>query len=109
VPVAAVAVKVALCKPGVDDEIVHVDVVVPLAVSEAEVHVIVRPVPTPATLTVPAKFWVLVNVNTSVVDAPELKLTSTDAADTTKSPTWTVIVVELVTVGLPPDPVRATE
>ena len=55
-PVAAVAVKVALCRPGVDDEIVHVDVAVPLAARVAEVHVIVRPVPTPATLTTPAKF-----------------------------------------------------
>jgi len=56
VPVTAVAVKVALCRPGVDDEMVHVDVAVPLAASVALVHVIVRPVPTPATLTVPAKF-----------------------------------------------------
>jgi len=56
VPVAAVAVSVALCRPGVDDEIVHVEVAVPLAARVALVHVIVRPVPTPATLTVPAKF-----------------------------------------------------
>ena len=55
-PATAVAVKVALCKPGVDDEIVQVDVAVPLAASVALVHVIVRPEPTPATLTVPAKF-----------------------------------------------------
>jgi len=94
VPVTAVAVKVALCKPGVDDEIVQVDVAVPLAASVALVHVIVRPEPTPATLTVPAKFWVLVNVRTSVVDAPVLKLTSDEAADTVKSPTWTIIVTE---------------
>jgi len=52
---------------------------------------------------------VLVRDRASVVEAPVLKLTSTDAADTVNSPTWTVIVVELVTVGLPPDPVRATE
>jgi len=56
VPVTAVAVKVALCKPGLDDEMVHVDVAVPLAASVALVHVIVRPAPTPATLTEPAKF-----------------------------------------------------
>ena len=55
-PVAAVAVSVALCRPGVDDEIVHVEVAVPLAARVALVHVIVRPVPIPATLTVPAKF-----------------------------------------------------
>ena len=90
-PVTAVAVRVALCRPGVEDEIVHVDVAVPLAASVALVHVIVRPVPTPATLTVPAKFCVLVNVNASVVEAPVLKLTSFDAADTVKSPTWTII------------------
>jgi len=56
VPVAAVAVRVALCKPEVDDEIVHVEVAVPLAARVALVHVIERPEPTPATLTVPAKF-----------------------------------------------------
>ena len=55
-PVAAVAVSVELCKPGVDDEIEHVDVAVPLAARVALVHVIPRPEPTPATLTVPAKF-----------------------------------------------------
>ena len=55
-PVAAVAVRLALCNPGLDDEIVHVEVAVPLAARVALVHVIVRPEPTPATLTVPAKF-----------------------------------------------------
>ncbi len=55
-PVAAVAGRVALCKPEVDDEIVHVEVAVPLAARVALVHVIERPEPTPATLTVPAKF-----------------------------------------------------
>ena len=53
---AAVAVIVALCRPGVDDETVHVEVAVPLAARVALVHVIVRPEPTPATFTVPAKF-----------------------------------------------------
>jgi len=52
---------------------------------------------------------VLVNVNASVVEAPVLKLMFDEAALTVKSPTCTVITVELVTVGLPPEPVRATE
>ena len=51
----------------------------------------------------------LVKVTASVVDAPVLKLMFDEAALTVKSPTWTVMTVELVTVGLPPDPVRATE
>ena len=42
--------------PGVDDEIVHVDVAVPLAASVADVQVTVRPLRVPATLTLPAKF-----------------------------------------------------
>ena len=50
----------------------------------------------------------LVNVNTSVVDAPVLKLMFDEAADTVKSPTWTVMTVELVTVGLPPEPFNVT-
>ena len=94
--------------PGVEDEMVHVDVAVPFAASVADVHITVRPLSVPATLTVPAKFWVLVKVRTSVVDAPVLKLTSFDAADTVKSPTWTVMIVEFVTVGLPPEPFRVT-
>jgi hypothetical protein len=62
---------------------------VPLAVRVPLVHVTVSPVAEPATLTVPAKFWMLVNVNASVVDDPVLKLRSDDAEDTVKSPTWT--------------------
>src|SRR3989442_15935706 len=77
---------------------VHVDVAVPLAASVAEVHVTVRPLSVPATLTVPAKFWVLVMVSASVVDAPVLKLMSDEAALTVKSPTWTVMVSELEAV-----------
>ena len=50
----------------------------------------------------------LVKVRTSVVDAPVLKLMFEEAALTVKSPTCTVITVELVTVGLPPEPVRVT-
>jgi len=73
--------------PGVEDEIVHVEVAVPLAASVADVQVTVRPLSVPATLTVPAKFWVLVRVRASVVEAPLLKLTLFDAADTVKSPT----------------------
>src|SRR6058998_2650904 len=78
--------------PGVEDEMVHVDVAVPLAASVAEVHVTVRPLSVPATLTVPAKFCVLVNVRASVVEAPVLKLMFDEAALTVKSPTWTMIV-----------------
>ena len=37
-----------------------------------------------------------------------LKLMSSDAALTVKSPTWTVMMVELVTVGLPPEPFSVT-
>ena len=55
-PVAAVAVTVSECTPGVEDEIVQVEVAVPFAARVAEVHEAVRPVPAPATLTVPAKF-----------------------------------------------------
>ena len=86
----------------------HVDVAVPFAASVAEVQVTVRPLSVPATLTVPAKFCVLVNVNTSVVEAPELKLMSSDTALTVKSPTCTVMRVEFVTVGLPPEPFSVT-
>ena len=95
--------------PGVDEDMVHVEVAVPLAASVADVQVTVRPLKVPATLTVPAKFWVLVRVRASVVEAPVLKLMSDEAGLTVKSPTWTVMTVELVTVGVPPDPVRATE
>jgi len=42
--------------PGVDEDMVHVDVAVPLAASVALVQVTVRPLRVPATLTVPAKF-----------------------------------------------------
>jgi len=42
--------------PGVEDEMVHVDVAVPFAASVADVQVTVRPLKVPATLTVPAKF-----------------------------------------------------
>src|SRR3989454_12506087 len=80
--------------PGVEDEIVHVDVAVPLAASVADVQVTVRPLSVPATLTPPAKFWVLVRVRASVVEAPVLKLMSDEAALTVKSPTWTIIVSE---------------
>ena len=84
--------------PGVDEEIVHVEVAVPLAARVALVQLTVRPDRVPATLTVLAKFCVLVSVNTSVVEDPVLKLTSEDAAATVKSPTCTMIVTECVAV-----------
>ena len=87
VPVAAVAVRVRLYTPGVDEDIVHVEVAVPLAARVPEVQLTVRPATEPATLTVLAKFCVLVRVRTSVVDEPVLKLRSDDAAATVKSPT----------------------
>ena len=70
----------------------QVEVAVPLAARVAEVQLTVNPATEPATLTVPAKFCVLVSVRTSVVEEPVLKLTSDDAAATVKSPTWTVMV-----------------
>jgi hypothetical protein len=72
---------------------VHVEVAVPLAANVAEVQLTLKPVTEPATFTLPAKFCVLVNVRTSVVVVtPVLKLMSDDAAETVKSPTWTVMV-----------------
>ena len=66
---------------------VQVEVAVPLAASVALVQLTVRPESVPATLTVPAKFCVLVRVNTSVVEVPVLKLRSEDAAESVKLPT----------------------
>ncbi len=48
----------------------------------------------------------LVKVIVEVSDAPALPFS--DVAEMVKSPTWTVITVELVTVGLPPDPFSVT-
>ena len=73
---------------------VQVEVAVPLAARVPEVQLTVKPATEPATLTVPAKFCVLVRVRASVVEEPVLKLMSDEAAETVKSPTWTVIVTE---------------
>ena len=55
-PVPALAVKVRLYRPGVEDEMVQVDAAVPFAVRVGLVHETVRPVTEPATFTVPAQF-----------------------------------------------------
>jgi hypothetical protein len=70
------------------------------------VQLIVKPATEPATLTVPAKFWVLVRVRASVFEEPVLKLTSDDAAETVKSPTWTTMAAECVPTE--PVPVKLT-
>jgi hypothetical protein len=73
-----------------EEEMVHVEVAVLLAARVAEVQLTVKPASEPAALTVPAKFCVLVRLKASVVDAPVFKLRSDEAAETVKSPTWTV-------------------
>jgi len=57
--------------------------------------------------TAPTKFSVLVKVIVDVNEAPALPLG--ELAVIVKSPTCTEMTVELVTVGLPPDPMRETE
>jgi hypothetical protein len=88
---------------------VQVEVAVPFAFNVAEVQLTVRPVTEPATLTPPVKSSVLVRVRTSVVVVtPVLKLTSDEAAETLKSPTWTRILAEWLGAPLELVPVTVT-
>lgn len=75
--------------PGVELFSVHVEVApVWLAVNVTDGQDTVRPAAVVTVkLTLPAKFSLLANVNTSVVEVPLLMLTSKEAADTVKSPT----------------------